>query len=210
MSKKMTLLGLIVVALTALVVPAAASATPQLFNQTTNTAVPVPSTLMGTSTDAVTTETKLGTLTCKKVSIGAKLTKNNGTVIEAEDDGEGTNSTEGCLANGSIPVVIDNPTLISLKTDNTTTDKGTLSLSYKATIGSPNPVICPFTGTGEFEYKTGTGNDVLTIPTTKGIELEGPELCKKAGVKPKFHGTFTLEVDTGGVGTGPFDPVYVK
>jgi hypothetical protein len=211
MSKKMTLLGMMIAALAALVIPAAASATPQLINQTSGAAVAVGSKLMGTSSNAVTTETKLGTLTCSSVSIGAEVTKNSGTAIEAVSyGGKETNTTSGCFANGTTPVTIDEPKLTSLVTNSTTTDEGTLGLSYTATIGS-GPVVCPFSGTGPFTYKTGTGNNKLVIAASKPIELSGPELCTKAGVKPKFSGEFTLELDTaGGTGAGPMDPVFVK
>jgi hypothetical protein len=205
MARKLTMLGMVAAALAALVVPAAASATPQLFNATSGKAVAVGSSLMGTAVAPVkTTETKFGTLTCNTVSIGAELTKNSGTAIEAKSVNPATNAATVCTTSKGLQLKIDEPTLTSLVTNNTTTDEGTLGLSYKATIGTEEPpTTCTFSGSGPFTYKTGTGNDILTV---SGISLNGPGACKLSEKLPIFEGEFTLEVDTGG---GVMDPVFV-
>jgi len=205
MARKLTMLGIAVVALAALVVPAVASATPQLFNATSGKAVAVGSKLMGTNVGAIeTTGTKFGTLSCTEVSIGAELTKNSGTAIEASSKEAATNASTKCKTTAGPTLTIDNPTLLSLVTNNTTTDEGTLALTYEATVGTGT--TCHFEGSGKFTYKTGKGNDILTVSAAAPILLNGPELCEKEGKQPEFHGEFTLEVDTGG---GTMDPVFV-
>jgi hypothetical protein len=175
--------------------------------------VAVGSKLTATNVGAVIMETtKFGTLGCTSASLAAELTKNSGTAIEAKSVTPATNSFSTCTTSVGVALVFDEPTIVSLVTNSTTSDKGTLSLSDKATIGT-GPVVCSYSGTGTFTYKTGTGNDILTISKAEPILLEGPEICRvnEGGElqKSKFSGAFTLEVDTGGTGTGPMDPVFV-
>jgi hypothetical protein len=201
MARTLTLVGAVVCGLIALIIPAAASATPLLTNQTTGVAIPVNAQLMATSSNAVLEDTKLGTLTCTSFSLGAELTKNSGTAVEAGPGPVGTSTATGC---GS--VTIDEPSLVSLVTNNTTTDEGTLTLSFKVTKA---PLTCAFSGTGSFTYKTGTGNDILTISKSAPINMKGPAACETTQGLPRFSGEFTLEIDTGGKGTGPFDPAFM-
>jgi hypothetical protein len=209
MSKKLTLLGMMVAALAALVVPAAASATPELKNQTSGLKVAVGSQLMATNVGAIAIEdTKFGTFTCNAVSLGAELTKNGGTAIEAKSVIPATNAASTCTTSIGQNLVIDEPTLTSLVTNSTTTDEGTLGISSKATIGTA-PVVCSYSGSGAFTYKTGTGNDILTVTKANPIQLSSTSICEKESTPAKFSGTFTLEVDTSGKETGPMDPVFV-
>lgn len=184
MGKKLTLIGMIVAAFAAFVIPAAASASPVLTSED-NPGVPVPvgTTLLGTSTNAITVNTKLGELKCNKVTINAEVTGNSGTSISAKGLG---GSTEGCTAGGKT-LIVDEPTLKTLSTSGE--DKGTLSMFFKATVGA---VTCPFEGSGSFTYTT--GKDTLQI---SNLPLTAPELCLVSGKTPEFSATFTIETTDG-------------
>jgi hypothetical protein len=96
------------------VLPAMASAAPQLTNPN-GTSVAVGTTLTATSTNATTKFPGLGvTLTCEKVAVHGIVTKNNGTEVEVSMDETGTDTATGCKINGKTSVEVK-PTLTSIK-----------------------------------------------------------------------------------------------
>lgn len=195
MGKKLILLGMALAAIAAFAMPAVASADFTLVDHEGK--VNVGEKVLGTSTNAITTNTALGTLECDLVEITAEVTSNTGSHVEAV--GAGKSDTSTCNA-GPAELLVTEPELVTLTT--TGEDKGVLSLTFIADVG---PFECHFHGEGEFTYGTGTEDDVLTIPSP-GITLTGDEICEPEEGTPHFHGDFTLETDD----KTEFKPVWIE
>jgi hypothetical protein len=174
MFKKLTLLAMVVGAFAAFAIPAAASAAPELTAPAGSTVLPG-TIIEGTSTNATTTETLLGTLTCKHVAVTGEITENTGSSVAAVSGGVG--STSGCEVAGG-PLSIGSPEMTSLVS--TETGKGTVGLKFIAAG------ICEFTGTVPFTYVSGTST--ISLHGT----ISGP--CG-SGV---FEGDFALSIAGGG------------
>lgn len=185
MGKKLILLGMAVAAVAAFAMPAVASADFTLTDHEGKVGVGEP--IIGTSTNAVTTNTALGKLTCDHVEITGIVTANSGTHAAAIG-GEVGKTTE-CFAEGTIPLTITEAKLLTLTTAGD--DEGTLSMTYIADVG---PFECHFDGTGRFTYGTGTGEDKLHIPAP-GITLTSAEICEPEEGSPHFTGDFTLTTE---------------
>lgn len=182
MGKKLNMLVVAVAAFAAFAMPAAASAAPHLFEGESELGEEV--SLLGTSKNAITTNTALGTLECESLTVNATTSEDNAsTGIEAEGT---AGETAECDA-GEFPLTVTDPTLLSLETRGE--DKGTLSLTFIADVG---PFECHFQGTGGFTYETGT--DVLSIA---GITLASAELCEPEEGHSTFEGSFTITTSNG-------------
>jgi hypothetical protein len=182
MAKKFSLL-VAAMALVAFAIPAFANA--DAITQPAKTLVPVGTTVVGVSTNVETTNTPVGTLKCKKVTIGAILTKNNGTEVAASDDEKaGANSAESCTAGGE-PLTVDSPTLTSL-TAGAKAGTTFVTLDFTATAG----VTCSYTNVSAtsvpFTYTAGTS----TIHIAGKLKDPAHAFC----LEPEIHGDFALTV----------------
>lgn len=180
MTKRMILLAMAVGALVAFSVPTVASA--QLLKQGTKP-LPVGAEFTATSTNLVTT-TELGHLTCSKVTLHLKVTKNEGATSSAATTGV---TTEGCHLvttpnEETFPATITNASAsfhIQQK------GVGTATATFLADIGEPVFAECHEEGTPGITYVAGT--DAVHVQGALG----GP--CGAA----EIHGDFTLETANG-------------
>jgi len=180
MAKRLTLLAMALVAVAAFAVPAAASAAKATMPE--GTLVAKNTIITATSSNAKTV-TALGTLTCESVMVEAKITKNDGSTVEATGNAGAGNTTSNCKL-GETPITIDNPAVTSLLANSTTK---TVGLSFTGTIG----VTCTFAGTVPF-----------TLPVVGGVEVSQSETIIPSGTvsggcgEAKFSGEFKLETTT--------------
>lgn len=157
------------------VLPAMASAAPELTNPN-GTTVAVGTTLTATSTNATTViPVPKTTLTCEKVAVHGIVTKNNGTEVEVSMDEVGADTATGCKVSG-IPVEIK-PTLTTI---NLTATTKTAAFDFSA----------PALGLTESSDAAVT----YTGPCAKNIHVAGPVTGTAAGT---FSGDFTIENSKG-------------
>lgn len=158
------------------VLPAMASAAPELTNPN-GTTVTVGTTLTATSTNATTVIPALETtLTCEKVAVHGIVTKNNGTEVEVSMDESGADSATGCKRNGSTPVEVK-PTLTTIKLT-----ASTMTASFDFSV--------PLLGLAESSDAAVT----YTGPCAKSIHVAGSVVGSAAGT---FSGDFTIENSKG-------------
>ncbi len=154
------------------VLPAMASAAPQLTNPN-GTTVAVGTTLTATSTNATTVIPAFETtLTCEKVAVHGIVTKNSGTEVEVSMDEAGTDTATGCKRNGTTPVEVK-PTLTSIKLT-----AATKTASFDFSV--------PALGLTESSDATVT----YTGPCAKTIHVAGPVTGSASG---SFSADFTIE-----------------
>jgi hypothetical protein len=184
MAKKLILLATALGALFALVAPAMASASPVL-TMPAGTAVKTGTEITGTSTNSV-TKTSLGSLTCEKVDVTAKVEENSGTKIKAGGVGEGSSTV--CKL-GTTGITITHIKLNSLASSTSTT--GTANFSFEADLPG---LTC------KYESKSGV-TPVSWVLGSSSIHLAGeltatPAACGTAS----FSGDFSLETTAAGGG----------
>lgn len=191
MAKKFSLL-LASVAVVAFAVPAVANAGPQL-TMPPGTLIAPGTFVVGTSTD-VTMQTSFGLLSCKKITVTVKVTRNDGVAIHAE--GAGVSTTTECFLGGTKKIEITNLNVSTFSS--TVTGSGQVNFTFEADL--PNSIVCHFETPAAgitFTYPSSPASDVITSAKQKLVAK--PPVCQPA----EFKGTFTLETDpetgTGGV-----------
>jgi hypothetical protein len=179
MARKLTLF-LSAMALLAFAIPTFAHA--DAITSKAGVLAPKNSVVTGVSTNTVTTNTPVGTLECKNVTISATIDTNDGTNVAASGTG---GSTVGCEAGGKL-LTIDNPTMTTLTAGGLA---GTtfVTLDFTATVG---PVTCAYQNDSAtsvpFTYVK--GSDTISIKGT----LEDP--ARPACLTPTIEGDFTLTI----------------
>lgn len=184
MGKKLILVGMSLAAMAALALPAVASASPELNDESGS--VEVGAAITGTSTNALTTNTALGTLECDHVLISGEVTANSKGVVEGIGTGGDTTT---CNA-GPAEMTVTEPTLNHIETS--AEGENNLSMSFIADVG---PFECEFKGGGTFSYETGTGNNDLHI---SNVVLTTDEVCAAEEGDTIFEGDFALTTEAGG------------
>jgi hypothetical protein len=176
MSKKLSLLAMVVAALAAFAIPAAANAAPSITSSA-GVLAPVGTILTAKSTNAKTV-TSLATLTCREVAVNGELSENTGTSVMVERHGEGT--TSGCEALGA-SIRITDPTLITLTA---TPTLKTVKLTFIADILGAS---CHFEGDLTFSYTAGSSS----------IHISGTVTSATGGICPStgtFSGDFAITI----------------
>lgn len=164
MLKKLTLLGMAIAAMAALVAPAVANAT--VLKEGTST-VAVGSALTLTqdpSFPVVTHGTTIGDVKCTSIDIKGKVTKNSGGVVE----GVGTEGTASpCTVGGESGAKVLN---VSGTIFSNTNEKGTATFSFKLEL--PSGLVCTFETEGPEAgvYKSGT--NTISFPNHANLEEE--------------------------------------
>jgi hypothetical protein len=116
MTKRLTLFSMALGSVAAFAIPTTANASPVL-TMPAGTPVKVGSQIAGISTNAV-TKTSLGTITCEKVNITAKVAGNSGTEILVVGVGEGVST--GCKL-GTTGITLTHITFAELVSSTSTT-----------------------------------------------------------------------------------------
>ena len=179
MTKKLSLF-MATVAIVAFAIPTFASANVGL-TEPKGTLIKEGSLVEFTSTNWV-TKTSLGNLTCKLVTITAKVTANTKTTVDLSD--AGTSTTSECFIGGTKPITFTNITITTIHA--TTTNKGTIDLHFETDL--PNNVVCKFTATAmPFTWVSDT--DVISIK--EGDLVGTPAACEPGTV----NADFTIETD---------------
>jgi hypothetical protein len=197
MMKKLTLLGLAVVALAALAVPAIAGATTLKEETAPGVFTPVkegePITLTQDEEFPVITESStLGTIECEHIMVSGILKKNTG----GEVFGEGTGGEASpCFVNGTPGATVTSVTG-NIKSSGSSM---TGTASFKFVIKIPNLGTCTFTSEGEAEGQFTTGTDTIEFPEATPAALEGSPAFCGAG---ELYGGLTVETEDG-------TPVYL-
>jgi hypothetical protein len=185
MTKKFSLL-LAAIAVLAFAVPGMASA--HAVTSKANVLAPVGTEITGTGSDVTLTSNLLGAITCEKLTLKGKITKNDGSTVEGSGGAEKP-PTVGCK-NGTNPVTVTSVTVTKLFAGTV----GGVSKTYAtfdATVDIEKPgetLECTFTGTEvPFTYTSG-GNSIVF---TEAAGIKGaPAACGTA----KLDGTFLIEI----------------
>ena len=193
MAKKLTLLAMAVAALAALVVPATASAV-----QLTEEGVPASGTIIGTSTNAKTTNLPEGlgggSLTCEKIATKGTIEENGPETVKGSgSSGTFTNCVQTDEAGKKHEITVTSPGF-SLST--TEANMGTGSIELTFIVDLPNiKAECHFVShVGTLTYET--GSDTLHVASVRLTATQ--ELCEnEEGGGIKFEGDFTLETEDG-------------
>lgn len=180
MAKKFSLM-LAAIAVIAFAIPAFASASEATLPE--GTRAPVGTAITGTGNDIILQSNLLGTITCEKLNLNGKITKNDGTTIEGS--GENSSPTQAGCKNGTKEVKVTSVNLESLKSS--VSGSGTVSFSSVVDVGT---LTCTFTGTNVAGSYT-PGTDTLSFSSATGV-VGSPAACGTA----KLSGSFTLESGT--------------
>jgi hypothetical protein len=177
MFKKLTLL-LAAVAVVAFAVPSLASASKATIPA--GTLAPVGTAITTTGSDIVQKSSTLGALTCATLTLNGKITKNDGTTLEAS--GSNSNPAQSGCVNGTKSIIFT--TFEITKLVSTTSGSGTMSYTAKEDIGT---VECTFIGTSvPFTYTV--GGSAIVFSEAGGI-TSSPAACGTM----KLSGQFKLE-----------------
>ena len=187
MAKKFSLL-LAAVAVLAFAVPSMASAAKTATLTEGGVKVAVGATVVGTGTDVTLTSNLLGPITCEKITLIGKVTKNNTGEVEGAGVPEKPGQT-GCKNNAN-PVVVTSVTLKNLFAEEANNAKASFSATIDIGTGAAE-IECTFTGTNvPAEYTAGT--DTVNFLTATVI-IGSPAKCGNA----KLTASFTLETANG-------------
>jgi hypothetical protein len=177
MAKKFSLL-LAAVAVLAFAIPSMASASKA--TDPVNTLVPVGSEVTGTGTDIILQSNLLGTITCATLNLNGKITKNDGTTVEAS--GANVSPTQAGCKNGTKTVTVTSVELTKLFSEVSNT--GYVNFVAKVDVAE---LACTFTGL-EVPFTYTTGTNVLKFASGAGV-TSSPASCGTA----KLTGEFALE-----------------
>jgi hypothetical protein len=187
MLKKLTLLGMAIAAMAALVAPATAGATELTEG---GARVPVGSEITLTqdpSNHVITESTTLGEIKCNSITIHGKVTKNDGSEVV----GSGTEGTAApCFVEGEEGAEVTSVTGTIASHES---GKGTANFNF--VIDIPNlPEACTFTTPSPANGTFVTGSNTIEFPAAAPAELEGsPAFCGEG----ELHGGLILETKDG-------------
>jgi hypothetical protein len=172
-------LSAVVIALIAVVLPAASSAAELQAKSKPGVPLQIGWPIWAHSHNVIVTNTMVGTWECEEVTLGGELWKNSeGTVLLYGTAGE----TKVCSASGE-PLGIDELTLQELRL--TGSGAGAISLSFILRLG---PFECPFEGEGPVSYQSGTN-----VVSVDNMPLESPfEFCEPEEGHSRLSGDFPL------------------